>query len=286
MRRQSKVIGTLAVLPAFLVVFSFMAFPIGFAIYISFTKTNGLTYEWRGLDNYAAVFVDPIVYQVLLNNLKFMVSIPLVIFVALVAAVLLFERFKGWKFFRIIFFLPNVLSVAVIGLIFRNAFSFDGAVNQLIIISGGEPVQFFIDANYSIWIIILALVWSGFGYQALLLLAGLTAINPSVFEAAAIDGAGWWRRLFSITLPNIRKVLGFVFIINVLYTFGGIFGFIFVITAGGPGFETTTIDFLSYLRAFSSNNLGSGAALAVLLSIFIGLLTLAQAKAFKLQKED
>jgi len=286
MRRQSKVIGTLAVLPAFLVVFSFMAFPIGFAIYISFTKTNGLTYEWRGLDNYAAVFVDPIVYQVLLNNLKFMVSIPLVIFVALVAAVLLFERFKGWKFFRIIFFLPNVLSVAVIGLIFRNAFSFDGAVNQLIVISGGEPVQFFIDANYSIWIIILALVWSGFGYQALLLLAGLTAINTSVFEAAAIDGAGWWRRLFSITLPNIRKVLGFVFIINVLYTFGGIFGFIFVITAGGPGFETTTIDFLSYLRAFSSNNLGSGAALAVLLSIFIGLLTLAQAKAFKLQKED
>lgn len=286
MRRQSKVIGTLAVLPAFLVVFSFMAFPIGFAVYISFTKTNGLTYEWRGLDNYTAIFVDPVVYQVLLNNLKFMVSIPLVIFVALVAAVLLFERFKGWKFFRIIFFLPNVLSVAVIGLIFRNAFSFDGAVNQLIIISGGEPVQFFIDANYSIWIIILALVWSGFGYQALLLLAGLTAINPSVFEAAAIDGAGWWRRLFSITLPNIRKVLGFVFIINVLYTFGGIFGFIFVITAGGPGFETTTIDYLSYLRAFSSNNLGSGAALAVLLSIFIGLLTLAQAKAFKLQKED
>ena len=211
---------------------------------------------------------------------------PLVIFVALIVSILLFERFKGWKLFRVIFFLPNVLSVAVIGLIFRNAFGYDGAVNQLLVLLGNEPVQFFIDSNYSIAIIILALVWSGFGYQALLLLAGLTAINPAVFEAAAIDGAGWWRRLWSITLPNIRKVLGFVFIINVLYIFASLFGFVFVITAGGPGFDTTTIDYLVYLRAFSSNNLGSGAALAVVLFLFIGILTLIQNRVFKLQQED
>ena len=78
----------------------------------------------------------------------------------------------------------------------------------------------------------------------------------------------------------------FVFIINILYTFASLFGFIFVITAGGPGYETTTIDFLVYLRAFSSNNLGSGAALAVVLFIFIGLMTLLQNRVFKLQKDD
>ena len=159
-------------------------------------------------------------------------------------------------------------------------------MNQFLGLFGVEPIQFFINANYSILIIILALVWSGFGYQSLLLLAGLTSINPAVFEAAAIDGAGWWRRLWSITLPNIRKVLGFVFIINILYTFASLFGFIFVMTAGGPGYETTTIDYLVYLRAFSSNNLGSGAALAVVLFMFIGLLTLIQNRVFKLQKED
>ena len=149
-----------------------------------------------------------------------------------------------------------------------------------------EPKQFFINSNYSIFIIILALVWSGFGYQSLLLLAGLTSINPAVFEAAAIDGAGWWRRLWSITLPNIRRVLGFVFIINFIYTFSSLFGFIFVITAGGPLYETTTIDYLVYLRAFSSSNLGSGAALAVVLFLFIGLLTLLQGRIFRLQRED
>ena len=284
--RQSKLVGTLAVLPSFVIVAGFMAFPVMFAFYISFTKTNGLTYDWRGLDNYIAIFSDPIVHQVFLNNFKFLISVPLVIFSALVCSILLFEQFKGWKFFRVIFFLPNVLSVAVIGLIFRNAFGYEGAVNQFLGLFGNEPMQFFIDSNYSILIIILALVWSGFGYQSLLLLARRTSKNPPVFEAAAIDGAGWWRRLWSITLPNIRKVLGFVFIINILYTFASLFGFVFVITAGGPGYETTTIDFLVYLRAFSSNNLGSGAALAVLLFFFIGLLTLLQNRVFKLQKDD
>jgi ABC-type sugar transport system permease subunit len=284
--RQSRIIGTLAVLPGFLIVIGFMAFPVLFAFFISFTKTNGLRFEWRGLDNYFAIFVDPIVHQVFVNNLKFLVSVPLVIFVGLLSAILLFERTRGWRFFRLIFFLPNVLSVAVIGLMFKNFFGYDGAVNQLRGVFDQEPVQFFINADYSIAIIVLALVWAGFGFQSLLLLAGLTAINPAVFEAAAIDGAGWWRRLWSITLPNIKKVMGFVFIINILYTFTGLFGFVFVMTAGGPGYETTTIDYLVYLRAFSSNNLGSGSALAVVLFLFIGVLTLFQNKVFKLNKED
>jgi ABC-type sugar transport system permease subunit len=286
MMRQSKLIGTLAVLPGFFIVMGFMAFPVLFALYISFTKTNGIKFEWRGLDNYFAIFVDPVVHQVFLNNFKFLISVPLVIMVGLLSAILLFEKIRGWKFFRLIFFLPNVLSVAVIGLMFKNFFGYDGAVNQLLGVFGREPTQFFIDADYSIAIVVLALVWSGFGFQSLLLLAGLTSINPAVFEAAAIDGAGWWRRLWSITLPNIRRVLGFVFIINILYVFSGLFGFVFVMTAGGPGYETTTIDYLVYLRAFSSNNLGSGSALAVVLFLFIGLLTLFQNKVFKLGKED
>lgn len=263
-----------------------MAFPVAFALFISFTKTNGLTFEWRWFDNYITLLTDPIVHQVFLTNLKFLISVPLVIFAALIVSVLLFERVRGWKYFRVIFFLPNVLSVAVIGIMFRNAFGYYGGVNQALGLFGIEPVQFFTNGSTAIAIIIVALVWAGFGYQALLLLAGLTSINPAVFEAAAIDGAGWWQRLWYITLPNIRRVLGFVFIINVLYTFSSLFGFVFVMTAGGPGFDTTTIDYLVYLKAFSSANLGSGAALAVILFLFIGILTLIQNRVFKLDRED
>lgn len=286
LRKRDRTVGLLAVLPALVVVVGFMAFPVGFALFISFTKTNGLRYEFRGLDNYIALLNDPVVHQVFLNNLKFLVSVPLVIFAALVVSVLLFERVRGWKFFRVIFFLPNVLSIAVIGIMFRNAFGYYGGVNQFLGLVGVEPVQFFTDGTLAISIIVLALVWAGFGYQSLLLLAGLTSIPPSVYEAAALDGAGWWQRLWLITLPNIRRVLGFVFIINVLYTFSSLFGFVFVMTAGGPGYDTTTIDYLVYLRAFSSANLGSGAALAVILFLFIGILTLIQNRVFRLGEED
>jgi multiple sugar transport system permease protein len=285
-RKKDRIIGFLAVLPALLLVITFSAYPIAFAVFISFTRTNGLTFEWRWFENYITMFTDPIVQQVFVNNLKYLIAIPLVIFVSVVVSVLLFERVRGWKLFRVIFFLPNVLSIAVIGIMFRNAFGYYGGVNQALGLFGIEPVEFFTNGDFAIAIIILALVWSGFGYMSLLLFAGLTAINPAVFEAAAIDGAGWWKRLWYITLPNIRRVLGFVFIINVIYTFTGLFGFVYVMTAGGPGFDTTTIDYLVFLRAFSSSNLGSGAALAIMLFLFIGVLTLLQNKIFKLQEED
>lgn len=275
-----------AVLPALVVVVGVMVYPALYALFLSFNRSSGLTFDWVGLGNYADLFTDPLVRQVLVNNLTFLLSVPLVIFIALVVAVLLFERIRGWQFFRVVFFLPTVLSAAVIGLMFRAAFGYGGWVNTAVTALGGQPVEFFTDRELAILVIILALVWSGFGYQSLLLLSGLTAINPSIFEAAMLDGAGWWQRLWRITLPNIRRTLGFVFIINVLYTFTALFGFVFVMTAGGPGYDTTTIDYLIYLRAFSGSNIGAGAALAVMLFLIVGLLTLLQNRVFRIGEED
>ncbi|MDZ4046709.1 MAG: sugar ABC transporter permease [Rhodoglobus sp.] len=263
-----------------------MIYPVLFALYISFNRSNGISFEWVGFDNYVRLLTDPLVHGVFLTNLKFLISVPLVIFVAIIVSVLLFERIRGWKFFRIVYFLPNVLSAVVVGIMFKQIFGYYGMVNEIIASTGAERIQFFTNGNLAITVIILALIWSGFGYQSLLLLSGLTAIDPTVFEAAALDGAGWWKRLWYITLPNIRRVLGFVFIINVLYTFTSLFGFIYVMTAGGPGYETTTVDYLVYLKAFETGNKGPGAALAVLLFIFIGILTVIQARLFRVQEED
>jgi ABC-type sugar transport system permease subunit len=275
-----------AVLPALILVLGFFVYPVGFAVFISFTKSNGVYFDWRGLDNYLAVFQDPTFYKVLIVTLKFMVSVPLVVLFAVFCSVLLFEKIRGWRFFRVVFFLPSVLSAAVIGIMFRSLFAYYGPVNSLLGLVGTGPISFFVESSYSIWIIIFALVWSGFGYQSVLILSALNSIAPEVFEAAALDGAGWWRRLWSITLPNIVRVLGFVFIINVLYTFTSLFGFIFVMTAGGPGFETTSIDYLVYQKAFSASNLGGGAALAVVMFGIIGVLTLLQSKIFKVSEDN
>jgi ABC-type sugar transport system permease subunit len=285
-RNRERRIGLVAALPAFLVVAGFMVYPILFALYMSFTKTDGSTFQWVWLANYLDVLSDPVVHQVFVNNLKFLISVPLVVFFSVIVSVLLFEKIRGWRLFRLVFFLPNVLSIVVVGVMFKSVFGYDGAVNAVITAVGGERIQFFTNGDLATFVIIIALVWAGFGYQALLLLSGLSAIETTVFEAAALDGAGWWRRLFSITLPNIRRELGFVFIINVLYTFSSLFGFVFVMTAGGPGYDTTTIDYLVFLKAFSATNLGPGAALAVLLFLFIGLLTIIQNRLFRIQESS
>lgn len=285
-RRRERRIGLAAAAPAFLVVVGFMIYPVLFALYISFNKTDGQDFNWVWLNNYVNILGDPLVHQVFFNNLKFLISVPLVVFFSVIVSVLLFEKIRGWRFFRLVYFLPNVLSIVVVGVMFKTIFGYNGAVNSAIVALGGDRITFFTDGNLAIWVIVTALVWSGFGYQSLLILSGLSSIDSAVFEAAALDGAGWWRRLFSITLPNIRRELGFVFIINVLYTFTSLFGFIFVMTAGGPGYDTTTIDYLVYLKAFGSENLGPGAALAVLLFLFIGVLTVVQNRVFRIQDED
>lgn len=280
-RRRDRWVALAAVAPALLLALGFMVYPVGYALFISFHKTNGLNFEFVGFGNYVKLLTDPLLYKVFGTNLLFLVSVPIVIFVALICSVLLYERIRGWKFYRVLFFVPNVLSTAVIGLMFKTLFAYSGPVNALIIAFGGEPVDFFAGASSAIFVIVLALVWSGFGYQSLILLSGLSSINPEIFEAAVLDGAGWWRRLWSITLPNIRRVVVLVSILNVLYTFTSLFGFIFVMTAGGPGYDTTTLDYLIYTLAFSSSRLGEGSALAVMVFIFIGTLTLLQLRFFR-----
>jgi ABC-type sugar transport system permease subunit len=260
------------------VVASLLFYPIGYAIWISFLKTDGVTSKFIGFKNYVDIFAAPLVHQVFLTNLKFLVAIPVVIFAGLFTAVLLYQEVWGWRFFRIVFFLPSVLSASVIGLMFRSAFTLNGPINSALISLGLTPINFFASANMAILVVVLALIWAGFGYAMMILLSGLMAIDSDLFAAAEVDGAGWWQRFWYIIIPSIRQQLAFVSIINTLYTFTSLFGFIFVMTAGGPLYSTTTLDYLVYQKAFSAYDMGQGSALAIIIFGVIATLTVAQSK--------
>ena len=279
--RQRQRIGLFAALPAFIVVVSLLFYPIGYAIWISFLKTDGVTSKFIGFKNYVDIVAAPLVHEVFLTNLKFLVAIPIVIFMGTFTAVLLYQEVFGWRFFRIIFFLPSVLSASVIGLMFRSAFTLNGPINSALIKLGFEPINFFAQANLAIMVVVLALIWAGFGYAMMILLSGLMSIDTDLFLAAEMDGAGWWQRLWYIIIPSIKQQLAFVSIINTLYTFTSLFGFIFVMTAGGPLYSTTTLDYLVYQKAFSTNDMGQGSALAIMVFSVIALLTITQSKYLK-----
>ncbi len=277
----------IAILPALLLIGVLLLYPIAYAVFISFNRTvNGINFDWIGFANYTRLLQDPTLWRVLANNFLFLLAVPLVLIAALFCAALIYEEVWGWRFFRIVFFMPSVISTVVIGTLFRQLFDYDGPINEILIALGNAPIDWLARGNTSVLVIILVLVWSGFGYGMLVLLSAMTSIDPSIFESARLDGANWWQRIRFITIPLIAKVLAFLAVINVIYTFLSLFGLIYVLTGGGPGYETTTLDYFIYLKAFSGFDFGQAAALALMLAVITLALTVIQLKVARFGEEE
>ena len=269
-----------AVLPAAILVLALMVIPIGFTVYHSFTNWDGQTSTFIGLGNFKLIFSNPVIYQVLVNSLIFLISVPLILFVSLVVAVLIYERVLGWRVFRFLFFIPNVLSPVIVGVLFSTFFLPGGLTDTVLRPFGLGQFPWLSHPWTARFVVILALVWTSFGFGMVVVLSALSAIDPSLYDAAAIDGASWWRKLWSITIPMISGSLQFLSVINVIYTFTSLFSFVYVITSGGPGFATTSIDYFTYLTSFENGQFGYGAALAFLLFLIVLVLTIVQVKLF------
>lgn len=279
-RRKRNLFPYVAILPAAILVIVLLVIPIVDTIFHSFTNWDGLTSKWIGLENYHLILSNPVISQVFVNSLIFLVSVPLILLASLLVAVLVYEQVLGWRVFRFLFFIPNVLSPVIIGVLFSTFFLPGGLVDKVLSPFGLKNYPWLTHPTAARFVVILALVWSSFGFGMVVILSAMSTIDPALYDAAAIDGASWWRRLRSITIPMISGSLQFLSVINVIYTFTSLFGFVFTITAGGPGFSTTTLDYFTYLTTFENGEFGYGAALAVFLFVVVLALTVVQVKLF------
>jgi multiple sugar transport system permease protein len=270
----------LAVLPAAALVIVLEVLPIGETIYRSFTNWDGLTSSLIGLENFRLIFQNPVIIQVFVNSAIFLISVPLILAASVVVAVLVYERVLGWRVFRFLFFIPAVLSPVIVGALFSTFFLPSGLVDKALSPVGLSSYPWLSHPWTARAVVILALVWTSFGFGMVVVLSAMSTIDPALYDAAAIDGASWWRRLWSITVPMISGSLQFLSVINVIYTFTSLFSFVYVITAGGPGFATTTVDYFTYITSFENGQFGYGAALAVLLFLVVLVLTIVQVKLF------
>jgi multiple sugar transport system permease protein len=279
-RTKRNLFPYLAVLPALVLVLGLMVLPIVSTVEHSFTNWDGLTSNFIGLENYRLIFSNPVIYQVLVNSLIFLISVPLILAASLVVAVLVYEQVLGWRTFRFLFFIPSVLSPVIVGVLFSTFFLPSGLVDKMLSPLGLGTYPWLSHPWTARIVVILALVWTSFGFGMVVLLSAMTTIDAALYDAANIDGATWWRRLRSITIPMISGSLQFLSVINVIYTFTSLFSFVYVITSGGPGFATTTVDYFTYLTTFENGQFGYGAALAVLLFLIVLTLTIAQIRLF------
>jgi ABC-type sugar transport system permease subunit len=280
---QRQRAGLLFSLPVLALVGALLLYPIGQSVYYSFTQWDGLTATWVGTSTYSRLLHSPDFQQVLKNNLMLLLAVPVAITIPLAIAFLLSSHLPGWRFFRTVFFLPTAVSWVVIGAIAARFFADEGTLQRLLgsVGLGGLHPNMLSHPHSALAAVAITFIWGMFGTNLIIFLAGMSTIDTSLYEAAKVDGAGQLRVLVSITLPLLRRFVQFAFIITLVSAFTAIFSLIYIMTAGGPGFGTTTLEFYGYQQGFATGDFGTAATAGVLLFVAVAVVSLVQVRLFR-----
>lgn len=281
LERRQSLVGLAFVLPAviFFAVFNF--YPMAHALYLSFTDWDLLTpAEWVGFGNYAALFSDPTFLESLAITLRYTLeaAIPLVL-LSLGLALLLNQRFRLSGAFQVVYFVPVVMPAVVSAIIWGLLFRPSAPVNNALGMFGVAPIPWLASADWALHALVIVSVWGSFGYNTVILLAGLQSIQPDYGEAASIDGASRWRVTRDITLPLLAPRLLFVTATTVAALLTS-FVLPYVMTNGGPGTATRVLPLLIYQSGFQFLHAGQASAMAFILLLITLVFTALQFRLF------
>jgi len=275
-QQKVRITALLFLLPTIVGLLVFRLVPIGWAFALSF-------YEWQifdkaefvGLANYAHIIQSPLAQKILWQSVVYtLIYVPGALILALVLAVVLNQSFRFSGFFRTAFFVPYITATVAITLAWRWMFSTRfGVINNVLDFFGVDGPAWLADPFWALPAVALVSIWKDVGFYMLLLLAGLQTIDPTLYEAARVDGARPVRRFFRITVPLLSRSLFFVLIIALIRS-SQTFEITYALTSGGPNRASTTLAFFIYENAFIDFNMGYASALSYILCVALGLLTL------------
>jgi multiple sugar transport system permease protein len=279
----SRVAPYLFMLPYLVLFLTFVIVPAVFGLWISLHNWDFLLpgKPFVGLDNYTALLdpqsvqFEPFWHSMRATAIFTVASVPFLISIPLVLAVLLNRKFPGRTFFRAVFFAPYVLGVAVIGLMWRYLLdpSF-GAVNGLLNVLGIPSVNWTTEQPWA-WVSLVAVtIWWTIGFNAIIYLAGLGDIPGEQYEAAELDGASIWQQFRYVTVPGLRPVMVFVITTTILAS-ANMFGQSYLITQGGPGDSTRTAIIEITDRGLGQYRMGEASAMSYVLALFLGVIAIA-----------
>lgn len=247
-------------------------------IYVAFKSffdwhPNGSS-PFVGLANYVEVLSSDAFQTVMWNQFVLMLGLPLWVLAPLMITFFLYEDVKAPGVWRTIYFVPAVLSPALVGILFRSLLRVDGVVNTGLRSLGLDflALDWLTDPHLVKPVISGLILWAQVGVGVVIFSAALSAIPVELFEAAELDGAGWWTRLLKIAVPSMRDAIFLWIAFQVLALFLFMFGWIFVLTSGGPGLSSTTIDFLIYQEVFRFGFFPTAAAMSVLMILTLLLI--------------
>lgn len=283
---KRKLIPYLLVSPYIIHFIVFIAFPVGFSIYLTFNDWNIISpMKFIGLSNYKRLIHDSIFWKSLLNTLVFLViHIPLQIIVALFLAEFLNQKIKFRGFFRAAFFLPVIVSGVVVTILWQQLYGFDtGLLNRLLIKVGLSKIGWLTDPSWAMPSIAVMATWKNVGLYIVLFLVGLQTVPPQYYEAADLEGATHLQKFFRITLPVINPT---IFMVVVLSTIGGFSLFIepYVMTGGGPLNSTISSVLYIYKQGFFYYHMGYATTLGFFFAMLILAVVMIQKKFVEKEK--
>lgn len=274
-------------MPAMLVLLLFFFIPFFESFALSFQNFDHSLYHpvWIGFDNYRELLMSPVFWQVLWNTVVFMVvAVPVLVVLPIIIAVLLSQSIRGITVYRVISYIPVIISIVVAGIAFKWLYSYEGLLNYFISFFGIPKIEWLTSPDVAIYSVIALTVWKGLGYYAMIYLAALTTAPKELYEACDIDGASVLRKHLAITIPHLMPTIALVAVISSISAMK-VFVEIYVMTQGGPMNSTKTIVYYIYQKAFENLDIGVASACGIILLIITMGLSMLNVKFFENQHQ-
>lgn len=278
----------LFLLPAAIVLVIFFFVPFFQTFLLSFLDYSNNIYnpQFVGLENYIKLFHNPIFYKVLWNTFIYLfVAVPILAIFPLFLAVLINQKIRGVTLYKILIYLPVIVSIVVAAIAFKWLYADQGILNYVVTSLGFKPIGWLTDPNFALYSVIIVTIWKGIGYYMIIYLAALMSVPNELYEACDIDGASFLIKHLTVTIPHIMPTIALVTTISAISAMK-VFAEIYVMTKGGPLNSSKTIVYYIYERAFENLDLGFSSAMAVVLLVIVMIFSLINIFCFERKKYE
>jgi len=276
MQSSSRLTPYLYVLPLMALLAFVFGYPLLSIFEFSFKMVRGIDGPWIGLRNYELILSHSLFWESVLHNLQLLLAIPVMVAVSLVVSVLLYERVAGWKIYRVIVFVPFILAIPIVAVVMKRMFQFSGPVNEVLrwLSLDFMALDWIGSSDVALWTVMILIIWRESALGIILFLARLLSLDESVIEAAKIEGANWWQRLWHVILPEMRGVIEFYVVVSVITMLAAVFSYVYVMGGGrgGPGTSTEVVELYIFNALIRSSLPGIASAASVLLFLVTGAL--------------
>lgn len=269
MNQRSRLAPYLYIAPMVALLLFVFGYPLVRIFEFSFKMVRGIDGPWIGLRNYELVLSQQLFWDSVQHNLQLLLAVPFMVVWSLLIAVVLYERLKGWKLYRVVLFMPYILAIPIIAVVMKKMFQFNGPVNEVLrwLSLDFLALDWIGSSDVALWTVMILIIWRESALGIILFLARLLSLDESLIESAKLEGASWWQRLWHVIVPQMKVVIEFYVVVSVITILSAVFAYVFMLGGGrgGPGTSTMVVELYIFNALIRTSLPGIASAVSVML---------------------